>query len=176
MAYKAVTMVLFKEEEVDLAAQAVERLHELGVTDRNISVISSVPYSDKILGRPMNWTSVPRMAIGGAVVGCLAAIFLTYITPLLYPLTVGGQPLQALPPAIVLIFELTMLGLLIATFLGVVLEMISPSYGPTGYHPKISDGYIGVLYHCPPEHCEQIRAELADLGAEILDRMEVKSV
>jgi hypothetical protein len=35
----------------------------------------------------------------------------------------------------VVIFELTMLGLLLSTFLGVFIEMISPTYGPAGLRP-----------------------------------------
>jgi hypothetical protein len=66
------------------------------------------------------------------------------------------------------IFELTMLGLLISTFLGVFVETISPSYGPKGYHPKISDGNIGVLYTCPEELDGTIHAALFALGAEFV--------
>ena len=67
-----------------------------------------------------------------------------------------------------------MLGLLISTFLGVFIETISPSYGPSGYHPKISDGQIGILFACPPDLDEQMHAALAGLGAQMVHRSEVK--
>jgi hypothetical protein len=52
--------------------------------------------------------------------------------------------------------------------------MISPSSGPKGYHPKISDGYIGILFRCPVSSDEETCLELQDLGAEIVDPEEVK--
>ena len=67
-----------------------------------------------------------------------------------------------------------MLGLLVSTFLGVFIETLSPSFGPKGYHPKISDGYIGILFKCPPNTMEETCFELQDLGAEIVDAEEVK--
>ncbi len=127
------------------------RLRDLGISDEDISVISGVPYSDKILGRPMSWTRIPQIGMAGAVVGFIIAMFLNLGTPALYPLRVGGQPLFPIPTSIVVDFELTMLGLLISTFMGVFVEMISPSYGPQGYHPKVSDGHIAILFTCPAE-------------------------
>jgi hypothetical protein len=70
-------------------------------------------------------------------------------TPLLYFVPVGGQPKVPVPPSVVVLFELTMLGLLISTFLGVFLDSTFPSYRPMEYVPEISDGKIAVLFHCP---------------------------
>jgi hypothetical protein len=163
-----VHMALFKEGQIDHAAEAVAQLHAQGISHDDISVISGVPYSEKILGRPMSWSRVPRIALAGAGVGFVAAALLTFGTPALYPLVVGNQPVFPIPTSIVVIFELTMLGLLISTFLGVFVETISPSYGPKGYHPKISDGNIGVLYTCPEELDGNIHAALFALGAEFV--------
>ncbi len=169
-----VRMILFKEDQVDHAAEAIETLHTQGIPEKDISVISGVPFSEKILGRPMSWTRVPQIAIAGAFVGFLAASLLNFLTPNLYRMTVGGMPLTPIPTSIVVTFELTMLGLLISTFIGVFIETISPSYGPKGYHPKISDGYIGILFRCPANVEEKTCLELQDLGAEIVNPAEVK--
>lgn len=166
-------LALFKEDQVDHASEAVTTLRKLGLRDKEISVISGVPFSDKILGRPISWTRIPQIAIGGALVGFLLAMALNIGTVLQYPLTVGGQPLIAIPTSIVVTFELTMLGLLVSTFLGVFVETFSPTFGPKGYHPKISDGYIGVLYCCPPRQDEQTISALSDLGAEFIPDSEV---
>ena len=162
-----VQLALFKENDVDRASQAVSHLREMGISDRNISVISGVPYSDKILGRPMAWTRVPLIALSGACLGFIAALLLTFGTPYLYPLIVGKQPLYPIPTSIVVIFELTMLGLLISTFIGVFVETITPTFGPKGYNPKISDGYIGVLFSCPSRASDRLIAGLVELGAEL---------
>lgn len=171
---KNVRMILFKEDQIDQASEAIETLHHQGIAEKDISIISGVPYSEKILGRPMAWTKVPVIGVAGALVGFIAAGLLNFLTPNLYKLTTGGMPLTPIPTSIVVTFELTMLGLLISTFLGVFIEMISPTYGPKGYHPKISDGYIGILFRCPVTSDEQTCLELQDLGAEIVDPEEVK--
>lgn len=174
MPAKTTHMVLFKEENLDHAAEAVERLHELGVEDKDISVISGVPFSDKMLGRPMAWTRIGVIGMAGAVVGFLAGAALSLGTPYLYPIRVGGQPFYPIPTSIVVIFELTMLGLLISTFLGVAVEMLSPSYGPKGYDPKISDGRIGVLFSWEPMKDDELKNKLNDLEPEWVNNPEAR--
>ncbi|MBE3143332.1 MAG: DUF3341 domain-containing protein [Planctomycetes bacterium] len=160
-------LALFNENDIDRASQAVSHLREMGISDRNISVISGVPYSDKVLDRPMVWTRIPLIALSGAGLGFIVALALSFGTPYLYPVLVGNQPLYAIPTSIVVIFELTMLGLLISTFIGVFVETISPTFGPKGYNPKISDGYIGVLFSCPSRASDRLKAGLVELGAEL---------
>lgn len=169
-----VHIVLFEEQKLEQATEAIARLRGLGIRDKDISVLSGVPFSDKILGRPMSWTRVPLIAMAGAGVGFLAALALIFGSVFFYPLRVGGMPYYPIPTSIPVIFELTMLGLLISTFIGVFIETISPTYGPKGYHPKISDGYIGVLFICPSKLDEQMHTTLQDLGGELVHQSEVK--
>ena len=165
-----VLLALFKEDQVDVVAEAVLSLRQLGVIDRDMSVISGVPFSDKILGRPMNWTRVPQMALAGAALGILVSLFLNLGTPLLYPIRVGGQPYLPIPTTIVLTFELGMLGLMLATFLGVFIETVTPGPEPKGYHPEITDGKIGLLFRCASsaELEKKAEAALLGLGAEMV--------
>lgn len=176
MPSKIVHMALFKEDQLDEAAEAVEALRKMGVPDADISVISGTPYSEKMLGRPMSWTRIPIIAISGAVVGFLTSVFFNFGTPLLYPIRVGGMAYQTIPTSVVLTFELTMLGLLISTFLGVFVETITPSYGPKGYDARITDGQIGVLFEAGPELDAQLHAELTGLGAEMVHGTEDKKL
>ena len=39
-----------------------------------MNVIAGVPVSEAMLGRPRQWTNVPRLAMGGAAVGSAALI------------------------------------------------------------------------------------------------------
>lgn len=172
MSNQPVHIALFKEDQIDHAAEAIERLRKIGIHDRDMSVISGVPFSDRILGRPMSWTRVPQIAAAGAVVGFLLSMALN-LTPLLYPLHVGGMPLIPIPTSIVVTFELTMLGLLISTFLGVAIEAFSPSFGPKGYHPNVTNGEIGILFSCPPDLENNVHSALVELGAQHENRLEV---
>jgi hypothetical protein len=176
MTRTVVHMALFKEEQLDEAAEAVQALRDLGVKDKDISVISGTPFSEKMLGRPMSWTRVPLIGGVGAVAGFLVAIFLNFGTPYLYPIRVGGMAYQTIPTSIVVTFELTMLGLLISTFLGVLVETISPSFGPQGYDARITDGQIGVLFSSSAELDPQLHAALSKLGAEIVHGAEAKKL
>jgi len=112
---------------VNPAAEAIAQLREMGMKDEQMQVISGIPFTAPILGRPHPRTNVPRMAMGGALVGLLLAMFFAIGTPNLYPVYVGGQPLIPVPPSVIATFELTMLGMLLATFLGVFLDSRFPS-------------------------------------------------
>ena len=163
---QTVHMMLFPEDRLDDASEALSRLRESGYGHDDISVISGVPLSDRVLGRPLAWTHIGKFGVVGAILGFIIAIVLSYGTPALYSLRVGGQPLFALPTSIVVIFELTMLGLLISTFLGVAVEMITPSFGPKGYHPDVTGGKIAILFNGEKRLDGQLEQTLKDLGAE----------
>jgi len=174
MADTTLHLAIFKEENLDHASDAIEDLRNLGIPDQDMSILSGIPYSDKILGRPLVWTHIVKVALGGAVTGFLLAVFLTFGTVLWYPQRVGGQPIYAMPTSFVVIFEVTMLGMLVSTFIGVFIEAITPSLGPKGYHPKISDGNIGILFTCPPEKDSAVDAALVAAGAELIPESEVQ--
>jgi len=150
------------------ASDAVEHLRSLGVHDDCMNVISGVPVTEAMLGRPQQWTNVPRIALGGALLGLGAGMFLAFVTPFLYPypIQVGSQYPVPGPPTVVVLFELTMLGMLISTFVGVFLDSFFPNYRPMKYVPEISDGKIAILVECPHVEENKITDALKKLGAE----------
>jgi hypothetical protein len=152
--------------DIDPAVAALDHLREHGVGDEQMTVISGIPLTDQILGRPRVWTNVPRLALGGAIAGMLFGIFLVVVMPSLYPLKVGRQWLVNGPPTVVLLFEATMLGLLASTFVGVFLDSYFPSYRPKEYVPEISDGKIAILYSFPEDKEVELKDLLSSLGAE----------
>jgi hypothetical protein len=159
-------MLLAVFPDIDPAAHAVEKLREIGIADEHVNVIAGIPVTEAMLGRPRHWSNVPRLALGGAVAGMALGLFLAFGTPSLYPLEVGGQPLYPGPPSIVVIFEMTMLGMLISTFLGVFLDSRFPSYTPKEYVPEVSDGKIAILIECAPDAEKEIEEEMTKIGAE----------
>jgi hypothetical protein len=160
------TTLLAIFEDIDPAAEAIDKLHEMGVTDDRLNVISGVPITHKMLGRPHPWTNVSRLALGGAIVGFFFGIFLNFGTPLLYSVRVGGQFITPIPPGLIIIFEMTMLFALLATFLGVFLDSFFPNYGPMEYVPAISDGKIGIFFKVPQEEHQQYADVMNQMGAE----------
>ena len=168
------TTMLALFEDIDPAAQAIEKLHEMGVADERISVISGVPLNPRMLGRPHPWTNVSRLALGGAVAGFLFGIFLNFGTPLLYAVRVGGQALLPIPPGLIITFEMTMLFALLSTFLGVFLESYFPNYRRMEYVPEISDGKIGVFFQVPSDDQQKFTEALSDVGAESIQPAEAR--
>ena len=160
--------------DLEPAADAIEQLRHLGVHDDCMNVISGVPVTEPMLGRPHQWTNVPRLAMGGAILGFAAGLFLAFSSPTSYEIQVGGQGFAPVPIAIVVVFELTMLGMLLSTFLGVFLDSYFPNYRPMHYVPEVSDGKIAVLIECPQADEQKITDALKKLGAESVQMAEAQ--
>jgi hypothetical protein len=163
--------VIFKE--VDEAVHAIDVLRGFGVEEENIEVVSGLPFSHHMLGRAEPKSRLVYYALAGAISGFIFSILLTFGTPLLYPVRVGGFPLISVPPSIILMFELTMLGLMSFTFFGVILENRFPRYTPMEYSRKISNGYISILFRVPEEKEAEIMTRLEHLGGEDIGKAEV---
>ena len=170
------TTLLALFEEIDPAADAIEKLHELGVTDDRINVISGVPVAHKMLGRPHPESNVSRLALGGAAGGFIFGLFLNFGTPYLYGVHVGGQYITPIPPGMIVLFEMTMLFALLATFLGVFLDSYFPNYRPLDYVPEISDGKIGVFFKCAQDEQKKFMDALGTLGAESIKPVEAQQL
>lgn len=172
----AETTLLAVFEDIDPAANAIEKLHEMGVTDENINVISGVPVAHKMLGRPHPWTNVSRLALGGAVAGFCFGLFLNFGTPGLYGINVGGQYLYPVPPGLIIVFEMTMLFALLSTFLGVFLDSYFPNYRPMEYVSEVSDGKIAVFFRVPEAEQNNFTDALGELGAESIKPAEARQL
>ncbi len=154
--------------DLEPAANAIEHLRSIGVHDDCMNVISGIPVTEAMLGRPHQWTNVPRIAMGGAILGFGAGFFLAYITPYIYPypIQVSTQSFIPGPPTVVVLFELTMLGMLLSTFLGVFLDSFFPNYRPMKYVPEVSDGKIAILVECSHVEEQKVTDALKKMGAE----------
>jgi hypothetical protein len=154
--------------DLEPAANAIEHLRSIGVHDDCMNVISGIPVTEAMLGRPHQWTNVPRIAMGGAILGFGAGFFLAFITPYIYPypIQVSTQAFIPGPPSVVVLFELTMLGMLLSTFLGVFLDSFFPNYRPMKYVPEVSDGKIAILVECTHVEEQKVTDALKKMGAE----------
>lgn len=154
--------------DLEPAANAIEHLRSIGVHDDCMNIISGIPVTEAMLGRPHQWTNVPRIAMGGAILGFGAGFFLAYITPYIYPypIQVSTQSFIPGPPTVVVLFELTMLGMLLSTFLGVFLDSFFPNYRPMKYVPEVSDGKIAILVECSHVEEQKVTDALKKMGAE----------
>ena len=168
------TTLLAMFEDVEPAAVGVDILQQLGVRDEDMNVISGIPIKHTILGRPPAITYVARIGMLGAILGMLLGLFFVYGVKYLYPLYVGGQPIFPVPQGIIITFEMTMLGLMGFSFIGMFVDSGFPSYTPKRYTPEISDGKIAVLFSCPPNEQERFVEALKSIGAEHVEPVEAR--
>jgi hypothetical protein len=160
----AVVMGSFRD--VEPTSDALDELRARGITDDEVTVLSSLPYSAKILGRPSVRTRLPRISLASALTGLLAGVFFTIITPYLYIIRVGGQPIAPFPPTFLLLYEFTMLLLILGTFGGFLVLNHFPTSEPEYYDPKLSDGRISLVIRCPADKKAEAVAALEAHGAE----------
>ena len=165
-------LAVFKDFEP--ASEGIEKLQQLGLSDDDMNVISGIPVKNTILGRPSAITYVSRIGFMGALLGMLLGIFLIYGIPYLYPLVVGGQPIFPVPQGLIITFEMTMLGLMSFSFIGMFVDSGFPSYTPKEYLPEISDGKIAVLFSCPSADQKKFADALTKLGAQSVTLAEAR--
>jgi hypothetical protein len=168
------TTLLAMFEDFEPASRGVEKLQEMGVNDDDMNVISGVPIKHSILGRPSAITYVSRIGLFGASLGVFLGIFFIYGIPYLYPLLVGGQPIFPVPQGLIITFEMTMLGLMGFSFIGMFVDSGFPSYTPKEYTPEVSDGKIAVLFSCPTGEQEKFIDALKEAGAESIEPAEAR--
>ena len=164
--------------DLDPAADAMDKLRALGVAEEQMTVISGIPLNEAMLGRAQTPSNVPKLALGGAVAGFLAGSYLAFVTPYTYPypIQVGRQATIPGPPSVIVLFELTMLFMLLATFLGVFLDSFFPRYKPMEYVAEVSDGKIAILFACPEKQKEKFTKAMTALGAEKVEVAEAKQL
>lgn len=169
-----VLMGLFHESTQ--TADAIDQLYQLGIPEEKIVVMTGVPFPEQALGRHREWIHLPYIVLAGALAGFLFGVFLAVITPRLYPLTVGGRPVVAGPPAVVIIYVFTMMATLVSTFLGVVWEMGFPSFERKYYHKLTTSGHLSVLLECFPGQESEIIAVIEAHGGHHVHQPERMSI
>jgi hypothetical protein len=124
------------------AQHAFDSLRSAGISVREIKVLSSEPLEDWELGAHDRKTVMPWIAGAGGAFGLLSAYLLTYVTQRAWAINTGGMPIVSNWTNIIIMFELTMLGTVLATVATLLMTARLPSRLPRLYDPAISDGKI----------------------------------
>ena len=126
----------------DAAQRAVNNLHAAGVPDEQITIVSSEPFEEHEFANRDKVTSMGWIALAGAIIGLLAATWLTRMTELAWPLRTGNMPIVAWWPNLIVMFELTMLGGILAAVITLLVTAQLVRRRPAFYDPAVSDGQI----------------------------------
>ncbi|MGQ0703061.1 MAG: DUF3341 domain-containing protein [Gemmatimonadales bacterium] len=161
---KPVPGVLGSFVHIDAATEAIGGLKARGFKD--FTVYSAAPNHEieQALDEPVSW--VRAFTLIGGLIGVTSGFALTIWTSLDWPLLVGGKPIAAVPPYVVIAFELTILYGSLSTVAGMVLLSLRKSLRGRAYHPSFSDDRIGIFVPCSGDQVEPVRTLLRDAGSE----------
>lgn len=135
----------------DSAQHAVDELRRAGVADRTITVIASQPYEEYEFSHRYKQTWLFWIAALGGVLGLSMGLALAYFTETLWPLVTGGMPIVAWWPNIIIMFEMTMLGAILATVVSLFVTTGLPTVESRVYDPEVSQGKILVAVEEPSD-------------------------
>ena len=127
------------------AQKAVNQLRRQGVPDDFITVIASQPYEEFEFSHRHKETWIFWIAAGGGALGLIAGLTLALLTETRWPIVVGGMPIVAWWPNIIIMFELTMLGAILATVVALFITTELPTMQSRVYDPEVSQGKIMVV-------------------------------
>jgi Ni/Fe-hydrogenase subunit HybB-like protein len=132
------------------AQRAVDRLRAIGLAAREITVLSSEPMDEYEFADRDRSTWMWWIASGGGLAGMAFGLALTRVAATSWPMNVGGLPTFAWWPSLIVIFELTMLGAIIATVTTLAVTAGLGRGRGTLYDPAVSDGKVLVGIENPP--------------------------
>jgi hypothetical protein len=126
----------------EAAQRAVSSLSAAGVDRDRIIVMSGEPYEEQEFARRDSATWLWYIAFAGGVAGLVLSTWLTRMTELAWPLPTGNMPIVAWWPNLIVMFELTMLGAIVATVFTLFVTAKLPGRVPTLYDPEVTNGRI----------------------------------
>jgi hypothetical protein len=124
------------------AQQAVNRLRSAGLSDRDITILTAQPMEDFEFGHIDKQSYMWWIACGGGLIGMSIGFALAWLTETSWPMNVGGLPTFAWWPNLIIIFELTMLGAILATVITLIVTAFIGDRGHTLYDPEVTEGKI----------------------------------
>lgn len=115
---------------------------------------------------------VRQFALFGAIAGFATGFGLAVYGSLVYLLPVGGRAIIALPPFLLISYEVTILFGILSTLLGLLICARLPAWRERPYCPATNIDRFGVLIECEQSDAERAQDLLQAAGAEAIRREE----
>jgi ActD protein len=135
----------------DSAQHVVDELRRQGVPNDSITVVTSQPYEEYEFSHRYKQTWIFWIAAGGGALGLLFGLGLALLTETSWPIVTGGMPIVAWWPNIIIMFELTMLGAILATVVSLFITTELPTRQSRVYDAEVSQGKIMVAVEQPAD-------------------------
>lgn len=139
---KGVRTVYALYEDPDTVQRAVEGLRAAGIPEDQIVVMSSEPYEEYEFSHRDSATWLHWIAGVGGAIGLTAATALLVTTQNAWPIVTSGMPIVAWWPNLIIMFEMTMLGAILATVITLFMTAMIPGRLPRFYDAEVANGYI----------------------------------
>jgi hypothetical protein len=146
------------------ARQAIRRLIQAGIQPASMEVMTSQPIHGEPFIPNMKPTKLRTWALVGAGLGLLGGFSLATITALNYPLVKGGMPIVAPWTVGLITYETTMLGAVLATLVGLLVETGLPNFKNLPYDPSVVDGGVVLAVSCPEDSRASVEKAVGAVG------------
>ena len=153
-------------DDAQAARRAIELVRAAGVPHREILVLSNRPLEGYDGGRSRA-TRQWLVATVGGLFGLAFGTSLTTLTQTAWPLSTGNMPIVTWWANLIIMFEMTMLGAIVATC-GALLVFARLGRSRKVYDPAVSAGHILVGVERPrPEQAGEVLRALRATGAAV---------
>ena len=155
---------LFKEED-----QVVSAVSELKKSPYKFHRVNSPFPSHKIMASLKLKTSpVGWFTLAGGIIGFFAGFSLAIFTSVQWDLIVGGKPVIALIPFVIVGFEGTILFAVFGNIIGLLIQMRIPSdKWLKHYDSRCSGDHFGVLASCEPGQLDGLKDFFQQQGGKV---------
>jgi uncharacterized membrane protein len=159
------TFCLAKFNQPVEARAAIRRLLQAGIDPKSMDVMTSQPIHGEPFLPNQKATKLRTWALAGAAIGMVGGASLATFTALAYPLVKGGMPIVAPWTVGLITYETTMLGAVLATLAGLLVELRLPSFSGRPYDPSVVDGGVVVAVPCSDQNRKSIEDAVSAAGA-----------
>lgn len=150
---------------IDTTVEGVKKIKEAGY--KNFRVFSPLPHREIEELIEGGESPVRFFTLTGAAFGVLCGLTLTILTSLAWPLRVSAKPIAAIPPFMIIVFELTILFGVLLTFASMLYYARLRRNAPLSlYDPRFSEDKFGVAVICEKSQIEDVEKILRSSGAE----------
>jgi hypothetical protein len=147
------------------ARAAIRRLIQSGIDPASMDVMTSQPIHGEPFLPETRPSKLRTWALCGAGIGMAGGCALATITALNYPLVKGGMPIVAPWTVGLIAYETTMLGAVLATLAGLVVELGLPNFKNLPYDETVVDGGVVVAVKSTGQNKPSIQDVVTAAGA-----------
>jgi hypothetical protein len=147
------------------ARAAIRQLIQSGIDPEQMEVMTSQPIHGAPFLPEKRPSKLRTWALCGAALGMVGGCALATITALNYPLVKGGMPIVAPATVGLITYETTMLGAVLATLVGLLVELGLPNFKKLPYDESVVDGGVVVAVKSTEQNKSSIQDVVTTAGA-----------